>query len=35
VNDANAMHDVAVSRGFEPQTPLNADATGGADLCDV
>jgi len=27
VNDANAMHDVAVSRGFEPQMLLNADAT--------
>ena len=27
VNDANAMHEVAVSRGFEPQMLLNADAT--------
>ncbi|HYZ68623.1 MAG TPA: caspase family protein [Mycobacterium sp.] len=27
VNDANAMRDVAVSRGFEPQLLLNADAT--------
>jgi hypothetical protein len=27
VNDANAMRDVAVSRGFDPQLLLNADAT--------
>jgi metacaspase-1 len=27
VNDANAMHDVAVSRGFDPQLLLDADAT--------
>jgi hypothetical protein len=30
VNDANAMQEVAVSRGFEPQMLLNADATAEA-----
>src|SRR5262245_34116059 len=30
VNDANAMHDVAVSRGLEPQMLLHADATAAA-----
>lgn len=30
VNDANAMQEVAVSRGFKPQMLLNADATAEA-----
>ena len=30
VNDANAMQEVAVSRGFDPKMLLNADATAEA-----
>ena len=30
VNDANAMEEVAVSRGFDPKMLLNADATAEA-----